>query len=82
MRDADSSELVADLNGAGAQRRGQEQGAERPHAGPPGVQRPPPHTAVHGAHPQGTAPALVLPGVCQGEPGSLEQRVLDAIRKE
>ena len=41
----------ADPDGAGAQWRGPQQGAERPHAGPPGVQRPTPHPTLHGAHP-------------------------------
>lgn len=48
------SHYVADLNRVGAQWCRQEQRAERSYAWPPGLQCPPPHTAVHGAHPQGT----------------------------
>lgn len=48
------SNFVTDLNRVGAQWRWQEQRAKCSYAGPSGVQRPSPHTAVHGAHPQGT----------------------------
>lgn len=44
---------VVDLNGAGAQWCWQEQGAERSYAWSSGLQRPSPHTTIHGAHPQG-----------------------------
>lgn len=46
---------VLDLNGAGAQWCRQEQGAERSYAWSPGLQRPSSHTAIYGAHPQGTS---------------------------
>lgn len=46
---------VVDINGAGAQWCWQEQGAERSYAWSSGLQRPSPHTTIHGAHPQGMA---------------------------
>lgn len=51
---------VLDLNGAGAQRCRQEQGAERSYAWSPGLQRPSSHTAIYGAHPQGTSLGSVI----------------------
>lgn len=45
---------VADLNRVGAQWCRQEQRAECSYAWSSGLQRPAPHTTIHGAHPQGT----------------------------
>lgn len=48
--------LPTDSDRAGAQRHWKNQGAECPHAGPPGLQRTATHPPLHGAYSEGNLP--------------------------
>ena len=64
--------LLTDSDRAGAQRHWKNQGAECPHAGPPGLQRPATHPPLHGAYSEGnlqqTETGTISPG-CLGTKG-------------